>query len=222
MEYVFLGIFLIVSGLHLYARLTRRAKLRDITKIFILPMLVLMYLFGASVINIFVVIALVACWLGDVLLIKHGIKWFALGGLSFGIGHVFFIIAYNQYITYSSIPIFLLIIIPLIIVGAVAIVLIKLKPYIKKVLFIPTIAYLLANASMNVFASFRLVSSIASSSAFVGPLLTVIGAILFLVSDCSLFFVRFNKNSIMKTHFLVMLTYSLGELLIVLGLIIGH
>ena len=48
---------------------------------------------------------------------------------------------------------------------------------------------------------------------------TLIGAALFFISDSSLFFVRFNKDSRLKTHFLVMLTYSIGELLIVLGLL---
>ena len=50
-------------------------------------------------------------------------------------------------------------------------------------------------------------------------IVTAVGALLFFISDSSLFFVRFHKDSRLKTHFLVMLTYSLGEFLIVLGLI---
>ena len=50
--------------------------------------------------------------------------------------------------------------------------------------------------------------------------ITAIGALLFYISDTALFFVRFNKDSRLKTHFLVMLTYSLGEFLIVLGLVL--
>ena len=54
----------------------------------------------------------------------------------------------------------------------------------------------------------------------VAGIITCIGAILFFISDSSLFFVRFKKDCLLKTHFLVMLTYSIGEFLIVLGLII--
>ena len=44
---------------------------------------------------------------------------------------------------------------------------------------------------------------------------TFIGAVLFFASDSTLFFVRFKKDGLLKTHFLVMLTYILGEFLIV-------
>ena len=40
------------------------------------------------------------------------------------------------------------------------------------------------------------------------------------ISDSVLFNVRFNKESIFKTHFLVMLTYIVAEFLIVEGLIL--
>ena len=43
--------------------------------------------------------------------------------------------------------------------------------------------------------------------------------LLFFISDSTLFFVRFKKDGRLKTHFWVMLTYSIGELLIVSGLI---
>ena len=219
MEYVFLGIFFLATIIHLYARLKRIARLRDISKVCILLPLILFYVFAAPQINIYIVLALVFCWIGDILLVMHGVKWFVLGGISFWIAHVFFIIGYSQEIIFANIPLWIYIVIPLVFVTCVTFVLIKLKPYIKKVLFIPTCGYLLFNGAMNTFAIFRLSSAI-SQNYFLGPLLTVIGAILFLISDSSLFFVRFNKNSVMKTHFLVMLTYSLGELLIVLGLIL--
>ena len=45
-------------------------------------------------------------------------------------------------------------------------------------------------------------------------------AVLFFASDSTLFFVRFKKDGLLKTHFLVMLTYILGEFLIVEGFIL--
>ena len=91
----------------------------------------------------------------------------------------------------------------------------KLKPHLPKALFYPMFLYLLINGAMNCFAIFRWVSVPSAAT-----LTTAIGAALFFISDSSLFFVRFNENGRLKTHFLVMLTYSLGEFLIVLGLIL--
>ena len=74
--------------------------------------------------------------------------------------------------------------------------------------------YLLINGTMNCFAIFRCVSGFSAAT-----LITAIGAALFFVSDTTLFFVRFKKDSILKTHFIVMLTYSIGEFMIILGLL---
>ena len=220
MKYFFLSIFVIATIIHLYARLKRIAKVRDISKIFILLPLTFFYMFSVEQFNWFVVIALIASWIGDVLLIFHGLKWFCFGGISFLISHVFFIIAYNTYIDYQNVPIWVLISLPILAILIVAVIFKSLIQYLKKPLIVPMFGYLLTNGAMNVFAMFRLISSATDFSAILGPLLTVIGAILFFVSDTTLFFVRFNKNSIMRTHFLVMLTYSIGEFLIVLGLIL--
>ena len=56
-----------------------------------------------------------------------------------------------------------------------------------------------------------------------GSLVSYIGAVLFFASDCTLFLVRYFRNPdvIFKRHFTVMLTYLAGELLIVLGLLMG-
>ena len=90
----------------------------------------------------------------------------------------------------------------------------RLKPHLPKALFYPMFLYLLINGAMNCFAIFRCVSAPTAAT-----VTTAIGAALFFISDTSLFFVRFKKDSRLKTHFLVMLTYSIGEFLIVLGLL---
>ena len=48
---------------------------------------------------------------------------------------------------------------------------------------------------------------------------TFAGAVLFFISDTLLFFVRTDKDAAQRSHFHVMLTYILGEFLIVLGLL---
>ena len=91
-----------------------------------------------------------------------------------------------------------------------------LRPYLPGALFWPMLLYLLINGGMNCFAWFRSMSTTGGAAA-----LTALGALLFYISDTALFFVRFNNESRIRTHFPVMLTYSAGELLIILGLILN-
>ena len=214
MKYVFLAIFIISTAIHLYASLKEDKRIRNLSKPFILLSLLGFYVMTARSISVAIILALIFSWIGDVLLIPKGVKWFTAGGIAFMIGHGFFIAGYTRDIIFSKIPIILIIILSIFFVVAVTIIFSRLKPHLPKALFYPMFLYLLINGTMNCFAIFRLVS---------GPNLatitTAIGAALFFVSDTSLFFVRFKKDGLLKTHFLVMLTYSIGEFLIVLGLI---
>ena len=196
MDKIALALFFIVTSVHLYASIRQDKALRAKTKPFILLTLLAYYCFSAEPVLMTVVLALIFSWIGDVLLIPHGNKWFTAGGISFMISHFFFVITYARMTDMSRVPQAALIVLP-------------------KALFWPMLLYLLINGSMNCFAWFRSMSSPGTAAS-----ITAIGALLFYISDTSLFFVRFNENGRLKTHFLVMLTYSLGEFLIVLGLIL--
>ena len=214
MKYVFLAVFLVSTAVHLYASLRQDTRLRNVTKPFILLSLLGFYVLAARSVSAAVVLALLFSWLGDVLLIPKGIKWFTAGGIAFMISHAFFVAAYTKDVVFSRIPVFLIVLLAVFFAAAVAFIFSKLKPHLPKALFYPMFLYLLINGTMNCFAIFRCVSAPSAAT-----LTTAIGAALFFVSDTALFFVRFKKDSRLKTHFLVMLTYSIGELLIVLGLI---
>ena len=214
MKYVFLAVFLVSTAVHLYASLRKDTRLRNMTKPFILLSLLGFYVLAARSVSAAVVLALLFSWLGDVLLIPKGIKWFTAGGIAFMISHAFFVAAYTKDVVFSRIPVFLIVLLAVFFAAAVAFIFSKLKPHLPKALFYPMFLYLLINGTMNCFAIFRCVSAPSAAT-----LTTAIGAALFFVSDTALFFVRFKKDSRLKTHFLVMLTYSIGEFLIVLGLI---
>ena len=214
MKYIFLAIFIVSTAFHLYASLRKETKMRNISKPFIILSLLGFYILTARQVSAAIVIALILSWIGDVLLIPKGNKWFTAGGISFMIGHFFFILGYLKDIDFASIPVFVIILLAIFFTAAVLFIFSKLKPHLPKPLFYPMLLYLLINGAMNCFAIFR---SISLSS--LPSIVTAIGAALFFVSDSSLFFVRFHKNSALKTHFLVMLTYSIGEFLIILGLI---
>ncbi|MBQ1422159.1 MAG: lysoplasmalogenase [Firmicutes bacterium] len=214
MKYVFLAVFIIATAIHLYASLKQDKKMRNMTKPFILLALLGFYVLAARVPSTFIILALIFSWLGDVLLMPKGVKWFTAGGIAFMISHVFFILGYLKDVNFAAIPVWLVILLAVFFVSVVTYIFSKLKPHLPKALFYPMFLYLLINGAMNCFAIFRWVSVPSAAT-----LTTAIGAALFFISDSSLFFVRFNKESRMKTHFLVMLTYSIGELLIVLGLL---
>ena len=214
MKYVFLAVFIIATAIHLYASLKQDKKMRNMTKPFILLALLGFYVLAARVPSTFIILALIFSWLGDVLLMPKGVKWFTAGGIAFMISHVFFILGYLKDVNFAAIPVWLVILLAVFFVSVVTYIFSKLKPHLPKALFYPMFLYLLINGAMNCFAIFRWVSVPSAAT-----LTTAIGAALFFISDASLFFVRFNKESRMKTHFLVMLTYSIGELLIVLGLL---
>ena len=217
MEYAgwaFLAVFVISTAVHLYASLKKDTKLRNITKPFILLSLLGFYVLEASFVSVFIILALAFSWLGDVLLMPKGTKWFTAGGIAFMISHAFFIAGYCRDIVFTAIPVWLIAALGAFFVITVGYIFSKLKPHLPKALFYPMFLYLLINGAMNCFAIFRCVSNPTAAT-----ITTAIGAALFFISDSSLFFVRFNKESRMKTHFIVMLTYSIGEFLIVLGLL---
>lgn len=215
MNFIYLGIFILTTLVHLYATYSNNRPFRNVTKGFIILSLLGFYHTSVAEPSWFIIIAILLSWLGDLFLIPKGKKWFVLGGSSFLLSHIFFVLGYNELFDITQVPIYFIIPIALAYIFAVVIIFIKLKVYLPKALIIPMFCYLLINGTMNSFAWFRMIEGFG-----INTLMTVIGSILFFISDTALFFVDFNKDSIMKSHFLVMLTYSLGEFLIILGLIL--
>lgn len=214
MKYVFLAIFIIVSVLHLYGSYINNRKLRAWSKGFILLTLLGWYCYSDSQVQWIVVAALIMSWLGDMLLIPHGIKWFTAGGISFMLSHIFFVLAYYPNIIFQQIPVWTVVIAAAVYITAVWLIFRGLKPHLPKAMFFPMFFYLLVNGAMNCFAFYQLVSVLCTATA-----VTFIGAMLFFASDSILFFVRFKKDSVWKNHFLVMLTYIVAEFLIVWGIV---
>ena len=213
MKFFFLATFITVSVIHLYASLKRNEKLRALTKVFILLFLLGWYCFSTAKVSEIVILAILFSWLGDMLLIPDGNAWFAAGGIAFGLSHVFFIIAYNINTDLAAVPLWVIILAAAVYLTASVFVFRRLKPHLPKFLFCPMFIYLLVNGTMNCFALYQLVSTPCAAAA-----ITFIGATQFFISDATLFYVSFNENAKLKTHFAVMLTYIIAEFLIVFGL----
>lgn len=218
--FLYLVIFIAFTGVHLYASKIKRASLRMATKPIILLAILGFYLeyvhFAGAEPSLFLILAIVTSWLGDVLLIPSGKSWFTAGGIAFLISHLLFMLAYIEAgILFAALNPVTVILIVIVYAATVCAVFRLLRQHLPKSLFYSMFAYLLTNAAMNCFAWFRLLSG---SCSFIFGFLTAIGALLFFISDCMLFFIRFDKKFRTRSHFLVMLTYSVGVFLIVFGL----
>lgn len=216
LRYLFLFLFVVFSAIHLKDSWKDDAGKRAKTKPFLLLFLALYYLCATDKINIFLLLALVTSWLGDVLLIRKGHKWFAYGGISFMFCHFFFIAVYAARIHLSSFPWLLVVPAVPIYYGISLKIILALRPTTPKSMVVPMYIYLLANSTMNIFAFMQLLTT-----QLAGAWVAFIGAVLFFISDCTLFLVRYykNENLIFKKHFTVMLSYLLGEFLITQGIL---
>lgn len=216
MNYLYLVLFFVITILHLYASHKNDYTFRSATKGMILLTLLGFYLESVEQPSWLVIIAILTSWLGDELLIPHGVKWFTIGGISFEFSHLFFIAAYISLTDFSKVPVIAFVLFGLFFATVVTLIFQKLTKHLPKALVIPMYTYLLVNGADSCFAWFRFLSHPS-----LGAVLTAIGAMMFFVSDSSLFFVRFSKETKQKSHFLVMFTYSFGEFLMILGLILG-
>ena len=214
MKALFLIIFIVSGSVHLYASYKQDKRLRAYTKGFILLSLLGWYCCSVEKASPLVVAALLTSWLGDVLLIPKGKKWFTLGGISFMASHVCFVLIYKAHVSFAAVPAAVIVLAALCYAAAVWFVFRGLKEHLPKLLFYPMFLYLLINGTMNCFALFQLLSVPCFATA-----ITFVGALLFFASDSMLFYVRFKKDTRFKSHFPVMLTYIFAEFLIVLGII---
>lgn len=218
MRYVILALLAVVTGIHLYHSWIDDTAKRKYTKPFLLLLIIAYYVVCAwPSLSYLMIAALATSWLGDVLLIPHGNKWFVFGGISFMMTHFLFIAVYAFQVSFRDIPWAFVIPAAVVYYGISAVIIKTLTPTTPKMMLAPMYVYLLANSTMNIFALMQLISLRS-----VGTAVAYAGAVLFFISDCTLFLVRYHKNKdlIFKKHFTVMLTYVLGEFLIVQGMLL--
>lgn len=215
MKYVIIALLVISSIIHLYHS-WKDDKRRAWTKPFLL-MLILAYYLVSTTNPLWVLIgALATSWLGDVLLIPKGNKWFMAGGISFLFCHFLFIGVYLYSIDFTKVNYAVVIPIAVVYYSVAVFVVTRLIPTTPKAMVPPMCVYLLANATMNVFALQQLISNPCA-----GAVVAYIGAVFFFISDCTLYLVRYYKNPdiVFKRHFTVMLTYIVGEFMITQGVL---
>ena len=145
-------LFFLFSVLHLVFSWQDNRKYRAFTKPFLLIFLLLYYLSAEELICIPLVLALLTSWLGDVLLIPKGHKWFAAGGISFMFSHFFFVLVYLRKIDLAHQPWLLIVPVALLYYGIALKIIFSLKNNTPKAMIFPMYFYLLCNSTMNIFA----------------------------------------------------------------------
>ena len=217
MKYLFLILFFLVSIIHLVHSWQDDSRKRALTKPFLLLSLAAYYAFAAESISLILLSALLTSWLGDVLLIRKGHKWFIFGGISFLASHVLFVYVFAPAIRWTAVPWALIALLAVVYYGFSLKIMLAVQKTTPKMMVVPMYLYLLANSTMNLFALMRLFTLQTP-----GSIVSFIGAVLFFISDCTLFLVRYypKTDAVFKRHFPVMLTYLGGEFLITLGMLI--
>lgn len=215
LPYLFLFLFLAAAVLNLVS-VGRYKILFGVTKPMLLLFLMLYCLFYGKTPDPLLLGAFFACFLGDVLLMLKGDLWFAVGGVSFFIGHLLLIFLFARQVEPGRLPFAVLIPAAVVYAGIAGAVMVRTFRSSPPLMRVPTLLYLLANAAMNLFALTR-----ALQSPGVWQAVSFAGAALFFLSDCSLFLRNWDrgKKRFFKTDFFVMLTYISGVLLIALGLL---
>jgi uncharacterized membrane protein YhhN len=163
----------------------------------------------------FVLAALFFCWLGDSFLMytEKSEIYFMLGLGSFLMGHVFYIICYRKFADgpLKGRPDTLL---SLLLLAYFVWVFIKILPGVDSLL-IPVVLYSIVILSMAFSANMR-----RNQTTSVSYWLVMTGALLFVISDSVIALGKFSQAIPLVSSMLIMSTYTVGQFLIVQGLVV--
>ena len=180
----------------------------QLTKPFLMPMLLIIYLVSTSNFKLYVILALIFAFLGDFFLMGRE-AFFTLGLFAFLIGHVFYIAALLEPVSFSRLPFGIyLLLVPYGFYGLL--IYSSLLPYLKSNR-LNALLYLTIILIMSFSSLLRLYST--NRYQFWLPF---VGSILFICSDTILAFNQFKTKS-KRNEIYIMITYILAQFLIVLG-----
>lgn len=219
-ENIFLFIFVIIVIADLLAVIKELKKLEYIAKPLLMPTLALYFVFRSFMngTNWLIILALLFGCSGDILLmLENKEKWFMFGMIGFLIGHIFYISAFLISIGDNLInfPIW-----GLILISPVLIILFFTFPKYRRHMGefkIPIYIYMTVILLMHFTSILRLALFNIYCLCFI---LVYIGSLLFIFSD-SLIAINTFKEDAEISHFYIMITYILGQFLIIQGILIS-
>ena len=174
----------------------------------LLPLILAVYIFGAQIILVPIVLALIFGWIGDILLLKIGdLRFFRIGLASFLTGHICYIIAMFGYAQPFNIPFLVCGIAVAVILGFLIFKTVRPNAEMK----IPVIFYEMVIFIMAIFA----VQLFLAQGGYFGGFVLA-GSLCFVASDGMLSYDTF-RGKTKYGDFFVMGTYILAQLFIILG-----
>ncbi len=209
MNKILLCVFIAVSVIHLIAAFFEIEKLRKITKLLLVPLLLAYFIAARGSLFTPVLMAALLALLGDFFLLEPQKPiFFTLGLSSFLLGHLCYIFAFIVFTETFHIP---MLIISYIIAIALEVVIMKtVKP--DKSMIIPAALYTFIILSMSGFAL-----QLMRSNPTIWTILIFMGSLLFICSDTLLAFFTFRKMP-KRGNFYVMLFYIAAQAFIMIGL----
>jgi uncharacterized membrane protein YhhN len=218
MMYIFGGLFIVDSILHLIGCITGNKKLCTITKPLLMPLLaataaviLIPELPASGFTLIFTMLALACGTAGDILLLYTGKKYFILGALCFFAGHIFWIVQYA--------PAFSTLSLAALFIGAAC-----SAAYLAAVYFIIVKPADVMGAGFLVYGA-ALCMLVFTGAAAVNAYHTTVselflsGALLFLASDSMLGYTVMKKKFPLS-EFLIMATYIAAQALLTAGVVL--
>ena len=157
MKELFLILYIVISCIHLYHSWMDDTKRRPYTKP-VLLLLMAYYAVAADQISWILMLALFTSWLGDVLLIPKGHKWFMIGGTAFLISHFLFMASYIPHVQWNAVPWLIIVAAAAVYFGISFCIIKAIRPTTPAKMVWPMARYLIINSSMNLFALMRLLS----------------------------------------------------------------
>ena len=202
---IFAVVFALVSAAHLYACWPPvKRRLRIVTKLMLMPLLLLCYLTRTANISPLIILALLFSWFGDAFLLLSDRKMPMLCGiLAFGVGHVFYVSYFCG--MWASPALYLIAIAAACYITGVALVSSRVHTLVKGYLKPATTLYMLLLCATG----FSIFGALVSTRQ---PwlILAFAGSLLFLVSDGLLSVLYFDRP-LKYGNFFVVLTYILAQ-----------
>ena len=204
-------IYALVCIGHLGTCFKEKELLRKISKVFVIPTLMLSLLLTKTF-NALLVVGLLLGWIGDVMLVFTGKKkLFIVGAISFLLGHISYIIAalalFIEKYGVNNVPIWIFVLLTLVAICFFLLTKFKIRKHFGVASY------------FGAFYFYILLIAILTSFLTKAYILTF-GFALFIISDTLVSISRFARP-IKKQHFYIMTTYILAQTLICLSFIYG-
>lgn len=215
MPYLFITLFVIVTGAHLYACYPPvHDRLRRCTKVLLMPLLAGCYAACAQSVSWLVFLGIAFGFIGDVmLLLPEKKKYFLFGLVAFGVGHLLYSIYFLSRLDgQSRAP--LILIVTLLYLAAAACQMYILRKGLRRKMAIATACYMVIISLMSISALL-----FAVSHASFGGWVVFFGSLLFLLSDSVLSTITFlPEKNFSFSYLAVMGTYIAAQACIAFGL----